>query len=123
MGIHHKASKRKIAFAKRLRRKQTRAEKAFWQIAREIREEIGTKFWRQTVILGWIVDFWCPKLKLVVEIDGPSHEEQKDYDEHRALVMEQELEITTVRFSNFDVINNAASVKAKMLALIERIDR
>ena len=88
---------------------------------REIRDTRGIKFYRQTVILGWIVDFWCPKLKLAIEVDGPTHEGREDYDENRALVMEEELGVTTIRFTNFDVINNRAMVKTRLLSEIKRL--
>jgi len=118
VGIHRKATKRKIKFAKKLRRKQTRAERAFWEIAKSLREEEKIHFWRQTVLLGWIVDFWCPKLNLVVEIDGPTHEGREDYDANRARVMQEEIGATTIRFTNFDVINNPSIVKAQMAKTI-----
>ena len=121
MGLHRGAKARKIRFAKKLRRNQTRGEKAFWEIAREIRTEHGAIFWRQTVLLGWIVDFWCPKLRLVVEIDGASHKGREAYDKKRALVMEDELEAITIRFTNFEVINNPSLVKASVIATIKQL--
>ena len=120
MGLHRKAKPRKLKFAKKLRRRQTRAEKAFWEIARRLREEEGVYFWRQTVLLGWIVDFWCPKLKLVVEIDGKTHEGRGIYDKRRELVMEEELDATTIRFTNQEVLINPALVEAKMRAIIKQ---
>jgi len=118
--IHRKATKRKIAFAKKMRRRLTRAEKAFKVIASELQEDYGYKFWPQVVLFGWVVDFWCPKLKLLIEIDGKSHEQSADYDAMRSEVLTEETEATVVRFSNFDCINNPAVVKAQMRQHIRR---
>lgn len=123
MGIHHKASKRKIKYAKKLRRKQTRAERAFAKIAKELEKDYGYRFWPQVVMFGWIVDFWCPKLKLIIEIDGPSHDKTKTYDNRRANVMSEELEATTIRFTNFELINNQALITEKLRSIIENRSR
>jgi very-short-patch-repair endonuclease len=108
--IHRHATKRKIRFARKLRRRQTRAERAFGKIARKLEKRYSIRFWRQVVLLGWIADFWCPKLKLVVEIDGPTHEERKEYDENRA---------QTVRFTNAEVLRSPAIVEYQMRELIK----
>lgn len=115
MGIHRHAKKRKRKFAKKLRRKLTRAEKLFWELCQELRDEEGVFFWRQIVLCGYIADFWCPKLKLVVEIDGPSHlsESAQCYDRRRAGVMSDQLGAKTIRFTNYDVINKRASVECR----------
>ena len=121
--VHRKATRRKIQFAKKLRRGQTRAELAFGRIAKSLAAETGIRFWRQIVILGWIVDFWCPRLKLVVEIDGSSHVGREAYDNHRALVMESEVGAKTIRFSNFEVLNNSTMVKARLKDIMFRRQR
>lgn len=72
-------------YAKRLRRTMTPAEREFWRVAR--RRALGAKWRRQVVILGWIADFYCHKLRLVVELDGSSHigREQQDALRDRAM--------------------------------------
>ena len=118
--IHRKATRRKIKFAKRLRRKQTRAERSFGKIAKTLQESYGYKFWPQVVLFGWIVDFWCPKLKLLVEIDGKTHDDTAEYDQMRTEVLNEETGANVVRFTNFDCINNPAKVKTKMRQLIRQ---
>ena len=115
MGIHRHAKKRKKRFAKKLRRRLTRAEREFWTLCQELRDEEGIYFWRQIVLCGYVADFWCPKLKLVVEIDGPSHltEAAQAYDKKRAKVMADEVGARTIRFTNFEVINKRASVAVR----------
>ena len=114
--IHTQATKRKIRFAKTLRRRLTKAERALWNIVKDAR--LGARFWQQVVLLGWIADLWCPKLKLVIEVDGPSHDTRGAYDAQRAAVMEEKLGATTLRFSNRDVICNPALVEARLRAAI-----
>ena len=113
MGIHRKATKRKRRFAKKLRRRMTRAEREFWTLCQELRDEEGIYFWRQVVLCGFVADFWCPKLKLVVEIDGPSHltEAAVAYDRRRAEIMEEAHGAKTIRFSNQEVFRRLASVR------------
>ena len=118
--IHRKATKRKIKFARRLRRKQTRAERAFGKIAKELQEEMGYKFWPQVVLFGWIVDFWCPKLKLLVEIDGATHDDTEEYDRMRSEVLTEETGAEVVRFSNAECLTKAAAVKVKLRRLIKK---
>ena len=50
----------------------TSSERALWEIIR--RRQTKYRFHRQKVIAGWIFDFWCPELELVVELDGRLHD-------------------------------------------------
>ena len=122
MGIHKHGTKRKRKFAKKLRRRLTRAEREFWSICQELRDEEGIYFWRQIVLCGYIADFWCPKLKLVVEIDGPSHltEQAVAYDKKRAKVMADEVGAKTIRFTNFEVFTKRASVAYRFRQAVSR---
>jgi very-short-patch-repair endonuclease len=121
MSIHRKATPHKARFAKRLRRKCTRAERAFWEICQDLRKE-GVIFWRQVVLCGFVADFWCPKLKLVVEIDGDSHlsEDAQDYDRRRARIMREAHGAKTVRFTNYDVLNRRPFVEFKLREMIAK---
>ena len=71
-----------IARARELRGNMTIAELKLWA---EIKGEQlnGVKFRRQHPIPPYIVDFYAPQLKLVVEVDGDTHDEQKEYDASR----------------------------------------
>ncbi len=71
----------------------------------------GARFRRQYSIKGFVIDFFCPRLKLAVEIDGPCHlsKKQTDYDNARQSLLEQ-LNIKFLRFRNEDVISDPASV-------------
>src|SRR6266496_6335838 len=79
----------KIRQARELRRESTLAERRVWELLRN-RRMLGLKFRRQHVIAGFIVDFYCAELRLVLEIDGPVHAtaRQLDYDTARAAHLE-----------------------------------
>lgn len=112
MGVHHKATKKKQRWAAKMRRKPTRAEALLWDVLRE--SKLGVRFYRQVVLLGWIADFWCPSLRLVVEVDGSAHDGRGAYDKRRALVMESELGARTFRVTNDDVVRGLAAVEFRL---------
>jgi very-short-patch-repair endonuclease len=93
-------------FAKQNRQKQTQAEVVFWEAVRR-KEFEDFKFYRQRPIGRYIADFYCPKLNLVVEVDGPIHEEpeQKEYDQYRDKVLRGK-GLTVIRFLNEQVIQD-----------------
>jgi len=67
----------KLKFAKHMRRAPTFAERQLWQLLRDRRLE-GLKFRRQVPLGPYIVDFLCHAHRLIVEIDGPFHDEEHD---------------------------------------------
>lgn len=74
--IHHNA--------RRLRTAATDAERKLWQHLRG-RQLDGLKFRRQLPIAGYIADFACIEVGVVVELDGGQHLKQRDYDHERTL--------------------------------------
>lgn len=64
-----KVSRQKLELARSLRGRQTPAEKTFWRAVRG-RRFLGMKFRRQQVIAGFVADFYCDEIHLVVELDG-----------------------------------------------------
>lgn len=104
----------------KLRRDATVPEKRFWQAVRG--KQLGFKFRRQHGIGRYIVDFYCPERKLVIELDGASHfsEEARQYDAKRDAYI-QELGIRVLRFNNIDIMQNLEGVlQAVLSALAER---
>ena len=89
--------------AKSLRENTTKHEGLLWQELGS-NKMLGLRFKRQHPISTYIVDFYCHKLKLVIEIDGPNHneKEQKEYDQNRTQVL-SEFGITVMRFTNEEV--------------------
>src|SRR6185295_2874641 len=76
-----KVTKDKLHRAKELRRDMTPAEKILWNEVRA--NKLGVHFRRQQVIAGFIVDFYCHKSALVMEVDGDIHDLQKEEDTRR----------------------------------------
>ena len=77
--------------------------------------QIGFKFRRQHSIGGYVVDFYCPSKKLVIEIDGPQHftKENTEYDKVRSKFFEG-LEIKVLRFTNREVDTGTEKVMKKI---------
>ena len=75
----------KITRAAEMRQHPTPAEACAWELLRNPRC-LGLKFRRQQILRGFIVDFYCPELRLVVEIDGGVHgsAERREYDAKRS---------------------------------------
>src|SRR5437660_7946153 len=72
--------------ARSFRRAPTRSEEMLW---RELRgSRLGVKFRRQHPIGPLVVDFRCPQLHLIVEVDGPIHEQQPERDAARQKLLE-----------------------------------
>ena len=59
-------------FARKLRKNMTEAEKVLWYKIRK-KQLLNFRFYRQKIIGNYIVDFYCPKGKLVIEVDGGQH--------------------------------------------------
>ncbi len=70
---------------------------------------LGYRFRRQEVIGNYIVDFFCRKLKLAIEIDGSSHDEKYELDMKRQREIES-YGITVLRFGDKEVKENIESV-------------
>lgn len=107
-------------FAKKLRRDMTEAEKLFWRKVRN-RSLSGHKFRRQVPIGAYIVDFLCLEEKVVVEIDGGQHNENKK-DEERDVLLSQ-LGYCVIRFWNNDVLNNLEGVLSTLTLTLSQRER
>ena len=112
-----RVAKEKLQRAKELRQDMTPAEKILWQELRG--NKLGVHFRRQQVIAGFIVDFYCHRADLVIELDGGVHEgsEQKASDIERDKVL-GEMGLRVFRFKNEDVIGNLQRVLEKIRELI-----
>jgi very-short-patch-repair endonuclease len=100
--------------ARELRKFGTKAENILW--AKLKRNQIlGLQIRRQHPIDRFIADFYCAKIKLVIEVDGSIHElpENKDYDIGRSEIL-NEFGITVIRFSNAQIISDIDNVIIKI---------
>jgi very-short-patch-repair endonuclease len=92
--------------ARELRRNMTEAERRLWSAVRYGRIQ-GFKFRRQQPIGHYIVDFFCPQAKLIIEIDGSHHEDEEQawYDYHRTKFLESKSYLV-LRFRNGFVLKH-----------------
>ena len=104
--------------ARRLRRELTPAEKKLWPHLRD-HQMFGVNFRRQYPIEPFIVDFYCPACKLVVEIDGDTHADLQPRDAARTAKLE-EIGCRVVRFTNSDVHENLAGVLDAILQAVQQ---
>lgn len=104
-----------IGMARSLRKVMTPAEQCFWSAVRG-RKLNGLHFRRQQWMEGFIADFYCEKLKLVVEVDGGVHERQKGYDRLRNAAI-RKLGLQVMRFTNEEVMHRMDGVMSKIMAL------
>jgi very-short-patch-repair endonuclease len=91
--------------ARELRREQTSTEAMLWRILRA-RRFAGFKFRRQIVLGGYILDFYCAKCKLVIELDGDSHAGNEESDRIRTSELERVFGLKVMRFWNPEVYDN-----------------
>jgi very-short-patch-repair endonuclease len=110
-------TKEKLQRAKELRREMTPAEKILWEELRA--NKLGVHFRRQQIIAGFIVDFYCHKAGLVVEVDGDIHDLQKDEDARRENVL-MEMGLRVVRFRNENVVKNLSGVVGRIEQIIAK---
>jgi very-short-patch-repair endonuclease len=99
-----------------LRKNMTKGEKLLWARLRRSRL-MGLKFRRQCGIGMYIIDFYCPELKLAIEIDGDVHGYEirriHDVDREKSL---QKLGIKVLRFTNEEVIESINAVLEHILS-------
>lgn len=94
---------------KNLRNNATQEEKILWQFLKG--SQLGFKFRRQHSIYNYILDFYCPKLRLAIELDGAHHysAEGKKKDEKRDDNL-RKLNIRVLRFPNSEVREDIETV-------------
>ena len=88
----------------KMRNNSTKSEIKFWcELLRK--RETGYQFYQQKIIHHYIVDFYCAKLKLVVEVDGESHEGKEEYDKKRDDKLNS-YGLKIIHYSDNTVLNN-----------------
>jgi leucyl-tRNA synthetase len=109
-GYRKRCKPEKFATAKRFRNEPAAGEAEMWNLLR--REQAGARFGRQRVVFGWVLDFWCPSRRLIVEVDGGYHRdpEKQAADANRDRVLGSKLGAKTMRFSVDDVLFRPADV-------------
>ena len=112
-------NKSNISLAKKLRKNMTPWERKLWY---EFLRTYPVRFQRQKAIGNYIVDFYCAKAQLVIELDGSGHyqseQEQMDIERTRDL---EAMNLKVVRFSNNDIVKNFTGVCEYIELLIQNI--
>ena len=112
--VGQKVSAAKVEAAKQLRRHATPEENLLWQQLR--RNQLnGLHFRRQQIIAGFIVDFYCHAAGLIVELDGPVHDQQIEYDQERDRVLAAR-GLRILRVKNEDIRCDLPGVLARIAA-------
>ena len=113
MTLHYNRSKEKL-HRKELRNNMTKAERILRKHLKNKKLD-EYKFRRQYSVDSFIIDFYCPKVKLGIEVDGEVHftYEAKEYDENRSGFL-ADFDIEIIRFKNDEIYNNIEMVLNKI---------
>jgi very-short-patch-repair endonuclease len=115
--IRNKAKPWKKKRAREMAKNQTWPEKKLWAHLRD--KQLGVWVYKQKIILGYIVDFWCPSAGIAIEVDGKSHRSRKAYDANRDAALMRK-GIVTLRFTNSAVCRSPLVVMAKIRAKVKQ---
>lgn len=118
-GMHAGAMADKFAFANLLRKTQTPQEEKLWDFLK-IRPQ-GFKFRRQHPFKDYVLDFFCYRAKLVIELDGQHHKSNLEYDSDRTSIIES-YGLKVIRFENDEIDNSFDNVKEKLMKFLKADD-
>lgn len=107
-------------FARELRNQSvSRAEKVMWNNLLS-KNQLGIVVLRQSPLDCFIVDFFAPEIKLIIEIDGNSQINKGEYDQYRQDKL-MRLGYKFIRFNEGDVLNNLDNVRLQLNQMIESL--
>ena len=111
-------NKDNVAIARKLRKDMTCEERKLWY---ECLRELPVRFYRQKPIGNYIADFYCPKLKLVIELDGSQHYQDKGiaYDANRSRELNRYKDIRVLRIPNNQINQNFDGVCEYIYGLVD----
>ena len=107
--------------ARDMRRAPTQAEETLWSALRA-NQIAGLKFRRQHPVGRFVLDFYCPACKLVVEVDGDVHDQQQERDAARTQVLDA-YGYRVLRFRNEQVLRELSSVVQTITAVAAELAR
>jgi very-short-patch-repair endonuclease len=105
-----------MASARRMRRELSLPEMLLWRLLRLSRREL--RFRRQHPMGPYVADFYCPAAKMVIEVDGATHDWRQDADGSRDAYMES-LGLRIIRIAAADVLADANAVADGIYRLCE----
>jgi very-short-patch-repair endonuclease len=106
--------------ARELRKQRIISEVILWRALKG--KSLKVEFHRQVPLLEFIVDFYCHELKLVIEIDGSSHQYDESFKDD--MIRQQLIEnygVTFIRFLDSDVKNNLENVLKEICVKIDEL--
>lgn len=118
-GMGEMYNKDNVAIARKLRKDMTREERKLWY---DCLRNLPIRFYRQKPIGNYIADFYCPKLKLVIELDGSQHYQDKGivYDTERTKELSKYKEIKVLRIPNNQIDQNFNGVCEYIYAMVNK---
>jgi len=109
-------------FANKLRKEMTKAEACLWKYALRARRMKGYQFRRQRPVLNYIADFMCKELRLVIEVDGITHFQEKTVIKDKIKTRNLEKAgFKVIQFSDDEVLNNMHGVIWQIEDIIDGI--
>ncbi len=103
---------------RKLRNNPTYTEKVLWLSLRK-KQIHGVRFLRQYSVNYFVIDFYAPKIKLAIEVDGSSHIGKEDYDARRQKYIEA-FNIEMIRFTDEQVMGNTNNVVKSIEVVVEK---
>jgi very-short-patch-repair endonuclease len=113
-------NKRLQPFANKLRKDMTKAEACLWKYVLRAGQMKGYQFRRQRPVLDYIADFMCKELRLVIEVDGITHDSKLAKDTRRADELRQ-AGFNVFRFTDEEVLTNIQGVAREIERIVEEI--
>ena len=112
-------NKKLVSRARELRRDTTEAETILWEKVLKDKKLLGLKFTRQKPLGSFIVDFYCAKLQLAIEVDGKIHHFQKSRDRERDNWLREKFGIKIIRYKNIDIMRDVQSIVKNLSSRIQ----
>lgn len=113
-----RATAKSMESARQLRRRLSLPEMLLWRLLRLNRREL--RFRKQHAIGPFVADFYCPAAKLVIEVDGTTHDERQRADRRRDAYM-RSLGLSVIRISAADVLADPEAVAHGIYRLCEDV--
>ena len=113
----HRVAPENTSRARKLRKDSTDAENILWNLLRN-RQLLGYKIHRQVPIGKYFADFVCRERRLIIEVDGGHHRNQKSYDDERTEWLESQ-GYEVIRFWNSDVVEQSDGIQETILAALQ----
>lgn len=106
--------------ANKLRKDMTKAEACLWKYVLRAKQMKGYQFRRQRPVLNYIADFMCKEVRLVIEVDGITHDSKLQKDEHRADELRR-AGFCVLRFTDEEVLTNIHGVTGEIERVIDEL--